>query len=59
MITASRIRAIRAHAGQTQEQFAERFAVNRYVVICWEEYGIAEYPSVEKMLSRIEREQVE
>lgn len=47
MIKAAVMRAIRAHLGDTQPEFAKRFndidsTITRYTVMNWERYGIVD-----------------
>ena len=55
VITPARIRAIRAYLGESQIEFAARFATSRYTVIHWEKYGLVDSPKVEGLMLKLER----
>ena len=54
MITPAKIRAIRAFLNETQEEFASRFKISRYVVIHWEKYGIVNQAVLERQMLSLE-----
>ena len=50
MIRPAKVRAIRAHLHETQEEFGARFRVTRYVIMSWEVYGIVDQPKLERSM---------
>jgi DNA-binding transcriptional regulator YiaG len=54
MMTAARIRAIRAYLGESQLDFGARFKQSRYTVIHWEKYGIVDH-GLERAILKLER----
>jgi DNA-binding transcriptional regulator YiaG len=53
MISADDIRALRARLRETQEQFANRFCVDRFYVVAWEQFGIASSPEIERDMQKL------
>ena len=54
MIRPAKVRAIRAHLNETQEEFGRRFGVTRYVVMHWEKFGLVDQPALERSLIDLE-----
>ena len=54
MIRPAKIRAIRAHLNETQEDFGKRYHVTRYLVMHWERYGIVDNAVLDRSLIELE-----
>ena len=56
MISAGEIRALRAGLGETQEQFAKRFKLDRFYIVAWEKFGLATDAEINRIISEIKHE---
>ena len=56
MISAGEIRALRAGLGETQEQFAKQFKLDRFYIVAWEKFGMATDAEINRIIAEIKRE---
>ena len=59
MLSASEIRALRAHLNENQEAFARRLGVPKYTVIVFEQYGMNGETPLELRIKEIIRQNTE